>query len=188
MNYANAEAQEREKSNALDLCPYNTERDEFVRIYEKHWSWLLGVATKKLNDKDIAEELVQDIFADLWKKKNFSNILNMEGYLSTALKFSIIDFIRHRSAQKSYLEYHRLFQEARSEREQILDYEDIPKLIDESMTDLSDTTREIFKLSHLLDWKKDKIADYFQLSEKAIEYHLTKSLKTVKMYLRSISF
>jgi RNA polymerase sigma factor (sigma-70 family) len=165
-----------------------THEKAFVEIYDEYWNSLYHAAYSRLKDKDIAEEITQEVFADLWERQELSNIRNIRNYLLTAIKFAVIDHIRHQSAKKRFLEYHKTFVESDRETHSVIDYQNLPNLLQEGMGGLSETTRRIFELNHLQNWKKEKIADYFQLSEKAIEYHLTKSLKSVKLYLKSIVF
>lgn len=175
-------------SESIDCSHIRCNQEIFVEIYERYWIKLFQAAYRRLQDKEIAEEIVQDIFADLWEKQEMNRIRNLEGYLLSAVKFAVIDHIRHQAARKNFLEYHKAFLEANEVNQHILDYQDLPELVREGMGQLSETTKKIFWLNHFLDWKKEKIAAYLELSEKAIEYHLTKSLKTVKMYLKNISF
>ncbi len=188
MTYSDTEPAKNNLSGTTDCERKLSKKQIFVDIYEKYWHKLFQIAYHRLQDKEIAEEIVQDIFTDLWAKQDIEHIQNLENYLSAAVKFAVIDHIRHKTAQKKFLKYHKTFLETGSADQQILDYNDIPALVQQGMGQLSETTKRIFWLNHFLDWKKETIAEYFQLSEKAIEYHLTKSLKTVKMYLKNISF
>lgn len=188
MTYSNTEPIENHASETTGCERRIPEKRLFVEIYERYWHTLFQIAYRRVHDKEIAEEIVQDIFTDLWAKQDIGRIQNLERYLSSAIKFAVIDHIRHKTAQKNFLEYHKAFLEISSTEQQILDYNDLPALVQQGMGQLSETTKRIFWLNHFLDWKKETIAEYFQLSEKAIEYHLTKSLKTVKMYLKNISF
>lgn len=188
MTYSDSESIENNVSETTGYEKKISDKQVFVEIYEKHWHKLFHIAYQRLQDKEIAEEIVQDIFTDLWAKQDIEHIQNMESYLSTATKFAVIDHIRHKVAQENFLKYHKAFLEISSADQQILDYNHLPELVQQGMGQLSETTKRIFWLNHFLDWKKETIAEYFQLSEKAIEYHLTKSLKTVKMYIKNISF
>lgn len=188
MTYSDSEPDENNVSGTTGCERKRSKKEIFVETYELYWHKLFQIIYRRLHDREIAEEIVQDIFTDLWEKQDIERIQNLENYLSTAAKFAAIDHIRHKTAQKNFLEYHKSFLEINSTDQHILDYNDIPALVQQGMGQLSETTKRIFWLNHFLDWKKETIAEYFQLSEKAIEYHLTKSLKTVKMYLKNISF
>lgn len=188
MTYFHAEPLTSTAPGAVDEEPRRTDRELFVEVYEKYWNKLYEIAYRRLPDKESAEEVVQEIFTDLWEKRDIRNIRNVENYLTRAIKFAIIDHIRRLSARKRFLDYHKTFLEIQTVDQSVLDYQELPEILQDSMGGLSDTTRKIFWFNHIMDWKKDRIADYFQLSEKAIEYHLTKSLKTVKIYLKNISF
>src|SRR5690606_2925804 len=104
----------------------------------------------------------------------------MESYLLTATRFAIIDYIRQKVARKKFLEYYHAFLKIQSVSQHTLDSHELPELIEEGLSPLSETTKDIFRLSYFQNWKKETIARHFHLSEKAIEYHLTKSQKTIR--------
>jgi DNA-directed RNA polymerase specialized sigma24 family protein len=59
-------------------------------------------------------------------------------------------------------------------------------VIDECLHILPEKTREIFRLHKLEYWPVSRIAARFGLSEKAVEYHLTKSVRLVRTHLKEV--
>ena len=85
-----------------DLVSLLTDGDEvaFVEIYRRHWRRLYNAAFKRLQDEDQCEDLVQNIFIDLWERRREVLIGNLEAYLITAVKFQVLKFAtRERSAR-----------------------------------------------------------------------------------------
>ncbi|WP_316791130.1 RNA polymerase sigma factor [Pedobacter frigoris] len=67
----------------------------FREIYEKHWSVLLNMSYKRLDRIEIAEEVVQDIFVNLFLRRAELEVrTSLEAYLKTALKYKIFDVFR----------------------------------------------------------------------------------------------
>ena len=62
------------------------DRAAFDELYKRHWLALFNAAFKRLRDKEAASDLVQDIFADLWNKRDIRDIDNVGAYLNTAIK------------------------------------------------------------------------------------------------------
>jgi RNA polymerase sigma factor (sigma-70 family) len=58
-------------------------------IYRKYWKTLYNECCRRLNDPQQSEELVQDILADLWEKRAEREIINLEAYLNTAVKYAV---------------------------------------------------------------------------------------------------
>src|SRR5690606_27149837 len=64
----------------------------FKVIYLRYWEKLLAVAGRRLGNLDEAEDAVQTIFLNLWKRKdNFELKSGFEQYFAAALKFEIIN-------------------------------------------------------------------------------------------------
>jgi RNA polymerase sigma factor (sigma-70 family) len=58
-------------------------------IYRRYWKVLYNECCRRLNDPEQGEELVQDILADLWEKRAEREIINLEAYLNTAVKYAV---------------------------------------------------------------------------------------------------
>jgi len=84
-----------------DYCRYSDqELSAFLRagddaafnaIYKKYWDKLLVVAGKRLGDFQEAEEVMQDIFLNLWlRREDFSLRISFDNYFAVAVKFQVI--------------------------------------------------------------------------------------------------
>jgi RNA polymerase sigma-70 factor (ECF subfamily) len=164
-----------------------SEGDEkaFLKIYEEHWYKVYLIAYKRLGKKDIAEELTQDLFLKLWEKRNELKPQKIGNYLSVAIKNSVIDHIQSGLVANKYLNFYKAFAELTSSTTQnVVDFDDLSESIEKGLLKLPAKTQEVFKLSRLDSWSMDKIARHLNLSEKTVGYHLTKSLKFMRTYLR----
>src|SRR5699024_4905909 len=59
--------------------------------FERTWSTLYTIARSKVSDQDLAKELVQEVFIDLWEKRERRRITHILPYLKQALRFKVID-------------------------------------------------------------------------------------------------
>jgi RNA polymerase sigma factor (sigma-70 family) len=64
-------------------------------------------------------------------------------------------------------------------------FADLSKAVDEAMKKLPEKSVEIFKMSRFENQSVKAIAQQLNLSEKAVEYHITKSLKVLKEQLKA---
>lgn len=174
-------------SDEEDILQALNEGDEnaFLKIYEAYWYRVFLVAYKRLRDKDIAEELTQDLFLKLWDKRRELRPHKLANYLFVSIRNSVIDHIHSRLVADKYLDYYRAFANGTSQNTQdAIAYDDLSKAIETGLQELPEKTRAVFKLSRLNRWKQDEIARHLHLSEKTVGYHLTKSLKFMRTYLR----
>ena len=161
------------------------DEEAFLKIYNEYWYKVFLIAYKRLGKKDIAEELTQDLFLKLWEKRHTLKPQNISSYLFVAIKNSVIDHIHSGLVADKYLDFYKSFGELNSTATQnIVEFDDLAQAIEKGLTRLPTKTQEVFKLSRLESWSSDKIARHLHLSEKTVGYHLTKSLKFMRAYLR----
>ncbi|UOG76119.1 RNA polymerase sigma-70 factor [Hymenobacter tibetensis] len=161
------------------------EEKAFAEIYKRYCYRLFTVAYRKLNSRQVAEELVQDLFADLWGRRGIIQIQQLESYLFSAIRYRIINYIKSKKIKSGYELYCRLSaSDADTDTEKLLAHNDLSEALLDSMRKLPEKSREIFQLSRLEHYTVPEISVRVKLSEKSVEYHLTKSLKLLRSYLR----
>jgi len=157
----------------------------FAEIYARYCYRLFTVAYRKLQDREAAEELVQDLFENLWNRRASHDIQQLEQYLFSALRYRIINYLKAQQVRTGYESYCRLAaSEAHTNTEETLAYGELSAALLASVRRLPAKSREIFQLSRLEQYSVAEISGRVNLSEKTVEYHLTKSLKLLRSYLR----
>src|ERR1700742_1814330 len=61
-------------------------RVAFNVLYDRYWKKVYNIAYKRINDREIAEDITQDIFAQLWTRNADTLILDLPAYLNTAAR------------------------------------------------------------------------------------------------------
>jgi RNA polymerase sigma-70 factor (family 1) len=157
----------------------------FAEIYRRYGFNLLEQAFRKTGSREAAEEIVQDVFAALWHKRATANIQKLPEYLGTAVKYQVINLIKTRLTHAGYLAYCRtLASEADRRTEEDLAAADLAGALRTGLAHLPAHTREIFQLSRLEHQTVPQIAGRLKLSTKAVEYHLTRALKMLRVSLK----
>lgn len=72
------------------------ESDEkaFTEVYNRFWRKMYAVAYSRLSNSSTCEDIIHDVFADLWTRRNELDIRNVNAYLAQAVKFSVFKSIR----------------------------------------------------------------------------------------------
>lgn len=74
---------------------------DFEQIYLTYFSKMKRFAREYVLSDEDAENIVQDVFLDLWEKKELLPLpINIIAYLFTSIKHKCIDFLRHKMVQK----------------------------------------------------------------------------------------
>lgn len=143
------------------------------------------MAYSRVRSREISEEIVQNIFISLWDKRSAVSVNNMSSYLFTAIKYQALNIIESRIVHQKYWDYYQNFiphQEDVTER--TVHFNELMEVIEEGMDRLPEKTKTIFKLNRIEGRSVHEIADILNLSEKAIQYHLTRSVKEIRLHLK----
>jgi RNA polymerase sigma-70 factor (family 1) len=167
-----------------DLISALREGDEvaFSQIFKKYWYPLYYTACSKLKSQAESEEVVQELLIALWEKRKVLLINNLEHYLHASLRNKCIDLIRQRATKEKYFDYCKSYFPTLASNS---DYPaELEKAIENGISLLPEKSRHIFTLSKEEGLTKATIAEMKQLSEKAVEYHITKSIKQLRIHLK----
>jgi len=177
---------EPEKSIDLLLRLKQGDKQTYEQIYFTFSKELLYAAYKKTGDKVVAEELVQNIFISLWEKRQDLQIKNLQAYLFGALKLSVINHVRSLVMENKYMAYQTLtYSENHQDTANLVDLHDLSSIIEEGINSLPEKTQEVFRLSRYQHQSIKDISTDLNISEKAVEYHITRSIKRIKEYIKN---
>lgn len=156
-------------------------------IYMLYWQDLFVCAYNVLKDKAACEDIVQDLFLQLWQKRATLQITtSLRAYLYTAVRYNVFRLIRTGKVRNV------LFDEA-AERmaanttEFIMAEKDITKQVARVVAGLPDKCREVYKLSREEQLSHKEIASRLNISTKTVENQLTIALKRVRASLNTIA-
>jgi RNA polymerase sigma-70 factor (ECF subfamily) len=166
-----------------------TEKD-FERIYNSLWSKLYSVAYNYFRDKSAAQEIIQEVFINLWlKRDSVSEIVDLEAFLFRCVKNKIYDqFDKIACQEKLRQQLTAQLSEETDSTEKEIEYTETLELINHEIDNLPDTTKTIFRLSRFDRYTNDEIAGRLHLSGKAVEYHITRALKRLRVRFNQIIF
>lgn len=157
----------------------------FREIFNRYWDQLYKNACKILHSHEEAEEIVQELFASLWNRRAELKILNLSHYLKSAVRKRIVDSLRSKMVHEKYWEYYKRFvPDHASSTEETVSYNELDLEIRRAITLLPEKSQLVFRLNRLEGRSVSEIASFLNLSERAIEYHLTKSLKELRHRLK----
>lgn len=148
-------------------------KPDLKKIFDTYYEALVSYACRFLPLKDECEDLVQDIFVDLWEKEvTFPDTIALKVYLYKATRNKCFNCIKHNKVKDKYaasniqsLEDDNLF------LEQILE-EEIVRQLHQAIEVLPDRKKEIIKLS-LKGLKNTEIAETL-----GIQLQTVKTLKS----------
>ncbi|MDE1192984.1 MAG: RNA polymerase sigma-70 factor [Arachidicoccus sp.] len=162
-----------------------SDEESFTEIYNRYWDKLYIVAANKLKDCYLAEEIIQDLFLDIWKRRATLKIPNKLGlYLAAALKYKIINANQDTFRKKNILNEINNNKLNHYSLESQLSFEELEDKLDKLVANLPEKCRLIYKLSREEGLSHKKIASHLQISEKTVESHLTRAFKLIRSKIR----
>jgi RNA polymerase sigma-70 factor (family 1) len=168
-------------NNEKELLAKIAEGDEraFTEIFDHYWKKLLAIAFNHTKDKSDAEEIVQEVFIALWNKRAILEIRTLDRYLATATKFTVFSSYYRKKKRIEGLINSIEFTEHYDMEDQIA-ARFLQEQIDGIVSTLPEKCRLVFEYSRVAGMKISEIATEMGISEKTVEAHLTKALKTIK--------
>ena len=162
--------------------------DAFKQLYERYWFRMYSLGMNKLRRKEVAEELAQQLFATLWQKRHSLDIQNIKAYLTQSLKNLIVDYIRKNIQEEHYLEHLRFyFPSGSSTTTMAVQYDELFLALEDALLHLPEKTRQVFIMSRFEQLTIPEIAEQLDVSDKAIEYHLSRALAFLRKNLRNFA-
>lgn len=160
----------------------------YKTLFHKYYPNLLFYATRLVGEED-AEDVVQDVFVEIWKRKEYIEIGDqIQAFLYRSVYTRALNTLKHRTIQDSYCAAMEEINQRRAEfyqpdnNEVIQRIEDreLRKEIYNAINELPDKCKEVFKLSYLHDMKNKEIADVLGVSLRTVEAHMYKALKFLR--------
>ena len=158
--------------------------EAFEEIYRRYWKRLYSMSYKRVQSREVSEELVQDIFTSLWVAKERTLIENLSAYLFSAVKYKVINHLAKELSRKSYTEKQlALIKEDNSTEEAVL-LDDLEGALNEAIGKLPAKRQMIFKLHRQENLSIKQVASQLGISEKTVENQYGKAMKMLKLNLK----
>jgi len=165
----------------------------FEELFMRYFAALHSYATFYTGNHQMAEDMVHDVFYKIWdKRKNLNIHTSIKSYLFRAVHNNCIQYLRHLKVVNEHSKKH----EARLHEALMMDRlyfetglsklmeKEIGSLVKEAIGKLPEKTRNIFLMSRDMHLKNAAIAKKLDVTEKAVEYHISRALLTLRLELK----
>jgi len=173
------------------LCLQIAEFDDesaFGELFKLYYSRLLLFAEAILKRRELAEEVVEDVFLKLWEnRKVLSAINNLNYYLLVAVKHKALDYLEkmNRQAVLPLDEVEVEFGDIPVNPENTLISAENIRIIQSIINDLPPRCKLIFRLIKEDGLKYREAADLLNVSVKTIETQMSLALSKIGMALQT---
>ncbi len=166
----------------LQALLQKSDQNAFRLLYDRYWDKLYVMARKRLGDAQEAEEIVQDIFCNLWRRRaQIKLVKGFSNYFSVAVKYEVIDHLAKRAHATAFeKEAAAALSEFDPTTLQWLDYQELQQRFKITVDALPEKCRLVFNLQYEQGYSLKQISQELQISVKTAEAHLTKARKTLR--------
>lgn len=159
----------------------------FKELFDRMYSPLCQFCLRFVQIREVAEELVSDVFCTLWYKRNCMTVASHRAYLFNAVRNRCIDHIRRAKRTVWYdLEAASHLAVDQPDGNQVLAGLELDRTIRESVAALPRQCRVIFELSREEGLKYREIAAHLNISVKTVETQMGRALKHLHEKLNAI--
>lgn len=157
----------------------------FEQVFKAQFKNLYAYAFSIVKDESVAKEIVQQAFFKLWQKKDrFRPIEMLPPYLYRSVHNAALNHLEHLKVRAGYRQHYLHAAKKAATMPERLQTKEMELKIAEAYQALPEKSRLIFHLSRYEGLKYAEIARKLQVSEKAVEKHMTKALKIFRSKLR----
>ena len=161
----------------IKLLPENGDR-ALKLLFDKYYTYLCIGLYRIIPDRNLAEDLAQDVFLDIWRKRSTLHIkTSLKAYLRTAARNKALNYIRDRKIRWENEEEQPELESNFVSAPQKMEAAELQDLIDKSIDELPERCRLVFTLSRFEDMTYQQIADELGISIKTVENQISKALK-----------
>lgn len=166
------------------------EQSAFEKIYDLCSERIYRLAYRFLKDAGQSEEVVQEVFINLWlNKEKLDPDGNIWLYLYVIGKRLSLNALRSVSRSKYHTENLLAhFTEAHNDTEDLVLVNDLELFTERVIGALPRQQQIIFKLSRIEGYSHKEIADQLNISPNTVKNHMGTALKTIKSRLSDCGF
>ncbi|MET3877641.1 RNA polymerase sigma-70 factor [Chitinophaga sp. OAE865] len=163
------------------------DQQSFRQLFDHYYPRLVRFATDLAISREAAEEIVSDVFVQLWKnRREGGSILYLKTYVYTAVRNRCYN--HHRDEQKhQWLELEAENAPLAGDVHPQLEWKEMQQWLDKAIATLSPQGRTIFRLIREEGFKYKEVALLLEISPRTVETQLVRATSRLREALQQYS-
>jgi RNA polymerase sigma-70 factor, ECF subfamily len=160
--------------------------NHFEELFREYFTPLCNIAYSVVKDRDQARDITQQVFVRFWEKRDEIEVQsNVKAYLHRAVVNTAINHIEKFKRIKFEDDYTSLEKESYCQPDKS-DYTDgeVEFAVQKAIGKLPEKCQVVFSLSRFQGMTNQEIADNLDISIKAVEKHIGRALKELRVTLQ----
>ncbi len=155
-------------------------KEAFHMLYEDYYRMFVVFALDFVNDRDVAEDLVQELIVSLYEKEiQFENMAVFKSYMYNAVRNNCLNHIRHQDVKSRYASKVQDNPEESKDLHDEIEEQEIYRQLFLVIDNLPDRCKQVFEL-HLQGKKNQEIAEVLNISIETVKTQKKRALQRIK--------
>lgn len=156
----------------------------FAELFHHYRRKVYFIAWQVLKSEAASEDVLQEIFLTVWKEReNLVKLGNFNAWLNTITRNHLVNRLRKQSSEVIYIKdtlYRR--QNDKQETLDVVDWNDLHKILLESLAELPEQQRKVFEMARMEGLKQEEIAAEMGIARNTVKRHMAEALKNIRAH------
>jgi len=159
----------------------------FVGLYEIHNRSIYNFILKYVSSAPLAEDLTQEVFIKIWESRlNLTEVKSFKAYLFVTARNHTLNSLKIVFRSEAAIgELVSGFVSMRNATEDDMLHKDYLQFLKNTLNNLPERTREIFKLCREEQKTYDEVAKLLNISRNAVKNHMVHSMKVLSSSIKN---
>lgn len=157
----------------------------FDALFRQHYAGLVGFAESLLRSRALAEDIVQDVLLEVWRRRETLEIdQTWKSYLFRAARNRALNDLRHARVAQKAEPYVRGPESEEPTSPAEIEASELDREFRRVMATLPEPVRDVFQMSRRDGLKYGEIASALGISVKTVEARMGRALKELREQLK----
>jgi RNA polymerase sigma-70 factor (family 1) len=169
----------------------NDNHHAFTIMFQRHWFKLYKTNLYYVKDAEACEEIIHDLFLNIWKRRSYLIINDFDKYFKAAARYQVYAYLKKlKSVPVEYRE--QLPEEVGgyelNAADEKLSYQELEGQLNQHLRALPGRCQEIFLLSRMQQLNNSEIAEKLGISKRTVENQITRALHCIRYNMKDIVY
>jgi RNA polymerase sigma-70 factor (ECF subfamily) len=157
----------------------------YKRLFVHYWDQIYSIALVFTKSREVSQDLVQDIFARIWiKKERLRDVDRFDAYLFITARNLIVDRMSRKmfsiTNEPVLTEY---FADSSQQSFQAVELKEMEEIIHRGIHILPNQQRTAFCLNRFGGLRHDEIASQMGVSKESVKSYIVRAISSLRKYL-----
>ena len=162
-------------------------RIEFDSLYRDNYRLMTSFAGRFITDSDACQDIVSDVFEDVWRNYSSLDDRNIKSYLFTSVRNKCIDYLRRSDCHSRYVVFVEQVSARYIDTERYLEHKELVEQAHSIVDSIGPRTSDILYACYVEGKKYNEVADEMGMSIANVKKHMTKALRYLSKFRKKAS-